>query len=62
VRLSRLLALLLLAVACRAKEDAARPAAGARPTPTPVPPPALGFLDESREGTPVEGGVLRRRL
>ena len=32
------------------------------PTPTEAPAPALGFLDESREGTPVEGGVLRRRL
>jgi peptide/nickel transport system substrate-binding protein len=31
-------------------------------TPTQAPAPALGFLDESREGTPVEGGVLRRRL
>jgi peptide/nickel transport system substrate-binding protein len=48
--------------ACHAKEDVARPAAAVGPAPTQAPPPALGFLDESREGTPVEGGVLRRRL
>jgi len=62
VKIRRLLAILVLAIACRAKENAPRPAAGARPDPTAAPAPALGFLDESREGTPVEGGVLRRRL
>jgi peptide/nickel transport system substrate-binding protein len=35
---------------------------GVAPTSTAAPAPALGFLDESREGTPVDGGVLRRRL
>jgi len=34
------------------------------PTPAPAPTatPRLGFLDESRDGTPVDGGLLRRRL
>jgi peptide/nickel transport system substrate-binding protein len=33
------------------------------PTAAPPPPtPALGFIDESRGGTPVSGGTLRRRL
>lgn len=32
------------------------------PAPTEAPAPALGFLDETREGTPLDGGVLRRRL
>ena len=55
------LALCLLSSACRAKPD---PAAAARtPSPTARPaPPTLGFIDESRQGTPVDGGVLRRRL
>jgi peptide/nickel transport system substrate-binding protein len=47
--------------ACRAREAATGPP-GVAPTPTEAPAPALGFLDESREGTPVDGGVLRRRL
>ena len=50
--------------ACRARESAV--GAGATPgsalTPTETAAPPLGFLDESKEGTPVEGGVLRRRL
>ena len=56
----KLLAILLLAGACRAREAAlpAGPAAEATPAPEPV----LGTIDESREGTPVDGGVLRRRL
>ncbi|HEY1434111.1 MAG TPA: ABC transporter substrate-binding protein [Thermoanaerobaculia bacterium] len=55
---------LILAAACRE-----RPGSGAAPGPSPVvptpaavPTPQLGFLDESRQGTPVDGGVLRRRL
>jgi peptide/nickel transport system substrate-binding protein len=52
---------LCLGAACRAKPEpgavAPAPARTARPAP-----PALGFLDESRQGTPVDGGVLRRRL
>ncbi len=55
------LGLSLLVAACRAKPEpaAAVPAPAATPKPAP---PALGFIDESREGTPVDGGVLRRRL
>ena len=49
---------------CRARTEA--PAAlppTAAPARTATPAPAkLGYLDESRQGTPVEGGVLRRRL
>lgn len=51
-------ALLLGLAACRGREQPFAPP-GAAPTPAP---PALGFLDETREGTPVEGGELRRRL
>jgi peptide/nickel transport system substrate-binding protein len=47
-------------VACRAKEEARPVLPG--PTPTAAAAPELGFLDESREGVAVEGGVLRRRL
>ncbi len=55
------LGLCLLASACRAKQDLA--AAVRVPSPTARPaPPALGFIDESHEATPVDGGVLRRRL
>ncbi|HMA18290.1 MAG TPA: hypothetical protein VKS03_07615, partial [Thermoanaerobaculia bacterium] len=57
----RLVAILLLAAACRAR-PAERPVAGVAPTATAAPAPALGYLDESREGTPVQGGVMRRRL
>jgi peptide/nickel transport system substrate-binding protein len=60
-RLVPVLLLLLAFAACRAK-PAERPAAAVAPTPAAAPAPALGYLDESREGTPVEGGVLRRRL
>jgi peptide/nickel transport system substrate-binding protein len=57
---------LVLASACRERPGAAAPAS-ASPSPaasaTPEPePPRLGFLDESREATPVDGGTLRRRL
>jgi peptide/nickel transport system substrate-binding protein len=58
----QILAVLLLAAACRAKEEVAPSPAAVGLTPTQAPPPALGFLDESREGTPVAGGLLRRRL
>jgi len=55
------LALCLLGAACRAKPE---PEAAVRtPSPTARPAlPALGFIDESSQGTPVDGGVLRRRL
>jgi peptide/nickel transport system substrate-binding protein len=51
---------LLAAAACRQAERAAE----ARPTPKPraIPAPVLGYIDESGIGTPVDGGVLRRRL
>ena len=61
MRRRKILAVLVLAAACRAREDAAQPSR-VEPTPTAAPAPALGYLDESREGTPVRGGVLRRRL
>ena len=52
------------AAGCRARSEA--PAVPAAPaparTPTAIAAPQLGFLDESRQGTPVDGGVLRRRL
>ncbi len=57
---ARGVALLVGLAACRGSEPPA-----AAPSATPLPtaaPPALGFLDESREGTPVDGGELRRRL
>ena len=61
-RLSRVV-LLAAAVACRGREEPAVEAGRAPgPTPTVAPEPLLGFLDESREGVPIRGGVLRRRL
>jgi peptide/nickel transport system substrate-binding protein len=63
--LARLLVLVCLAAACRAKEPP-RPAAvsGTAPVPTPtaIPEPVLGYIDESKIGTPVDGGTLTRRL
>lgn len=61
-RLAPLLLFLLALGACRAREEAARPVSSIAPTPTQGSAPALGYLDESREGPPVEGGALRRRL
>jgi peptide/nickel transport system substrate-binding protein len=56
---------LAVAPACRERPGASAPVSvSASPVPataTPVP-PRLGFLDESREGTPVDGGILKRRL
>jgi len=52
--------LLLFAGACRARQEAGAPAP--TPVPTAAAEPVLGYIDESREGTPLEGGVLRRRL
>ena len=53
---------LLVLGACRAKEPSAG-SASSPPTPPPaVPAPVLGFVDETRGATPVEGGILRRRL
>jgi len=50
--------------ACRGREEPALNAGtrGPGPTLTAAPEPVLGFLDESREGVPIRGGVLRRRL
>jgi peptide/nickel transport system substrate-binding protein len=55
------LALCLIGAACRAKPE---PAAAVRtPSPTARPAlPTLGFIDESSQGTSMDGGVLRRRL
>ena len=54
-------AALALVLACRARE--APVVRAALPTaPAPPPAPVLGFIDESRSGTPAEGGTLRRRL
>jgi peptide/nickel transport system substrate-binding protein len=55
------LGLSLLVAACRAKPEPAAAVPVLTPTPRPAP-PELGFIDESRQGTPVDGGVLRRRL
>ena len=49
---------------CRARPEAPAvlpPTPGPARTPTSAP-AKLGYLDESRTGTPVDGGVLRRRL
>ncbi|HEY3123361.1 MAG TPA: ABC transporter substrate-binding protein, partial [Thermoanaerobaculia bacterium] len=55
--------LFCLVVACRGKEQAAvLEAPRATPVATAVPEPVLGYIDETRSGTPVDGGVLRRRL
>jgi peptide/nickel transport system substrate-binding protein len=56
--------LLAVAAACRGREEPAVTAAPRAPGPTPTvaPEPLLGFRDESREGVPIRGGVLRRRL
>jgi peptide/nickel transport system substrate-binding protein len=52
---------LALLLACRAREAPARRAV--LPTAPPPPPtPVLGFIDETRTGTPHDGGTLRRRL
>ncbi|HKA37851.1 MAG TPA: ABC transporter substrate-binding protein [Thermoanaerobaculia bacterium] len=54
--------LALLLASCRGRQ----PEAAAAPVPTrapaPPPEPVLGYIDESQQGTPVDGGVLRRRL
>ena len=49
---------------CRAREEPGLKTGtrAAGPTPTSAPEPVLGFLDESRDGVPIQGGVLRRRL
>jgi peptide/nickel transport system substrate-binding protein len=49
---------LLVDTACRARESAVPSAA----EPTPAPEAVLGYIDESREGIPVRGGALHRRL
>jgi len=60
---SLLLVVCLAAAGCRGKEPAAvLEAPRATPVATAVPEPVLGYIDETRSGTPVDGGVLRRRL
>jgi peptide/nickel transport system substrate-binding protein len=51
---------LVLAVACR-ERPAASPSVPA-PAAAALAPPQPGFIDETGEGVPVDGGVLRRRL
>lgn len=51
----------LCAAACRARPEPAAAVPARTPTVRPAP-PTFGFIDESREGTPVDGGVLHRRL
>ena len=51
---------LLAATACRQPERAA--AVGPAPQPSAIPAPVLGYIDESGDGAPADGGVLRRRL
>src|SRR5438552_13347275 len=53
---------LLVLGACRAREPSAGSASVARAAPPAAPAPVLGFVDETRGATPVEGGILRRRL
>jgi peptide/nickel transport system substrate-binding protein len=57
------LALPLIGAACRAKPEPEvalhAPVLTSAPRPAP---PTLGFIDESRQGIPVDGGVLHRRL
>jgi ABC-type transport system substrate-binding protein len=53
---------ILLAAACRARQPEAAAAPAPTRAPAPLPEPVLGYIDESRQGTPVDGGVLRRRL
>ncbi|HTR03602.1 MAG TPA: ABC transporter substrate-binding protein [Thermoanaerobaculia bacterium] len=47
---------------CGNRREPAAPPPTAAPAAAPTPASRLGFLDESREGMPVDGGVLRRRL
>jgi peptide/nickel transport system substrate-binding protein len=56
--------LLVVNAACRGREEAVVTTSSRAPGPTPrvAPEPVLGFLDEAREGVPIRGGVLRRRL
>jgi len=60
------LGLLVLGAACRARPEATAAAVSRAATPaaapTEPPAPQLGFMDESRGATPVDGGVLQRRL
>lgn len=56
------LGLLALATACNRRPEPAAASLPATPTAPSAAPVPLGFLDESRQGTPVDGGVLRRRL
>ncbi|MGH9400077.1 MAG: ABC transporter substrate-binding protein [Thermoanaerobaculia bacterium] len=54
-------ALLLCVLACRREQPAAAgPARAPRPTAAPAPVP--GYIDETGIATPVDGGILRRRL
>ncbi len=52
----------IFVVACRQPERAGKIGPAPTPRPTALPAPVLGYIDESGTGTPVDGGVLRRRL
>src|SRR5450759_1070865 len=64
-RPGRLLLLVCLVAACRANE-APKPPPAVRTAPvaapTAIPEPVLGYIDESNQGVPADGGVIRRRL
>ncbi len=48
---------------CRRREEPVATSVSPRPaTPTAAREPVLGYVDESRQGPPVDGGILRRRL
>jgi hypothetical protein len=56
VKRLRLLLLLCMVVACRGKERAAvLEVPRATPVATAVPEPVLGYIDETRSGTPTDG-------
>jgi peptide/nickel transport system substrate-binding protein len=57
-----LFAILFLLTACRGRQPEAASAPAPTRAPSPPPEPVLGYIDESRQGTPVDGGVLHRRL
>jgi peptide/nickel transport system substrate-binding protein len=63
-RLGSFLLVLCLGVSCQAREQRSAAVEAPKPTPvpTPLPEPVLGYIDETKSGTPVDGGVLRRRL
>jgi peptide/nickel transport system substrate-binding protein len=61
----RLLLLVCLAAACRANEAPKLPAIVRTvplAAPTAIPEPVLGYIDESKNGVPADGDLIRRRL